>query len=399
MSSQALKAAATGAATPDQARNPYESLKRSLESSKAEFMPLLGNSAQNVDRFIRVVLNSVLANPDLIEADRRTLITACMRAAQDGLLPDGRDAVLNIYNTKKRDGSGREYWTKAVQYLPMVGGLVKKLYAGGEITYLDAACVYANDRFTYRRGDDPKLEHEPTLDKDPGPIVAAYVVAKLKNGEIKREVMPKRDLDKVRAASKASGSGPWVGWEDQMAIKSVIKRAYKQLPGSDQFEQLDQYDNEQMAIASASNAVAASVAAAQAAQANAAPAAPALGNDPSETLDMPMPEQRQAVPAGQQQASRAPAPAQREIAAGPPDEDPPPADDAPLPADPPPAPAPRQRRAAPPPSPWTYAQYADAINGAQSAEIAGLRLDEARSSLPQDQYDELVALYRRKFGE
>ena len=176
MSVQDLKAAATGQATPAEAKNPFDQLKRQLQQGKAEFLPLFGGSEQNVDRFIRVVLNAVLANPDLLDADRRSLMSACMKAAQDGLQPDGREAVLNIYNTKKKwqDPKTRQWqeeWVKTAQYLPMVGGLVKKLYESGEVTYLDAACVYANDRFTYKRGDEPRLEHEPTLADEPGPIV------------------------------------------------------------------------------------------------------------------------------------------------------------------------------------------------------------------------------------
>lgn len=249
MSSAALKAAATGAVTPAEARSPYEALKRRLESNKPEFRPLLGTDA-NVDKFVRVVLNAVLSNPDLIEADFRTLVTACMKAAQDGLMPDGREAVLNIYSSKQNK-NGREEWVKAVQYLPMVGGLVKKLYESGEVTYVDAAAVYANDKFTFRRGDDPRLEHEPTMDDDAGAIVAAYVVIKLRSGEIKREVMPRRDIEAVKAASKSSGKGPWATWYDQQAIKSVIKRAYKQLPKTDALERIIANDNEALGFASA----------------------------------------------------------------------------------------------------------------------------------------------------
>lgn len=242
MSAASLKAAATGTATPQEARNPYEALKRKLEMHKPEFRPLLGTD-DNVDKFVRVVLNAVMSTPDLIEADFRTLILACMKAAQDGLMPDGREAVLNIYSTKVTK-SGREEWVKAVQYLPMVGGMIKKLYESGEVIYVDAAAVYANDKFLFRRGDDPKLEHEPTMADDAGIIVAAYVVIKLKSGEVKREVMPRRDIEAVRGASKSGSKGPWATWYDQQAIKSVIKRAYKQLPKTDALERLIGNDNE-----------------------------------------------------------------------------------------------------------------------------------------------------------
>lgn len=288
MTAAQLKAAATGAATPEQARNPYDALKRQLEQSKHEFLPLLGNSSANVDRFIRVVLNAVLATPDLLNANRRTLIAACMRAAQDGLLPDGREAVLNIYNTKVSQRGEPDRWEKAAQYLPMVGGLIKKLYESGEVTYIDAACVYEKDRFTFRRGEEPKLEHEPTMEEDPGPIIAAYVVAKLKSGEIKREVMPRRDIERVKGASKSASNGPWVTWYDQQAIKSVIKRLYKQMPKADAFEAVAESDNLASGYAAMGSTVGAEI---HPPAPPAAPTAPALGHAPADPLEFDVPAQ------------------------------------------------------------------------------------------------------------
>jgi hypothetical protein len=44
--------------------------------------------------------------------------------------------------------------------------------------------------------------------------------------------MTVEDVEKVRAVSKAANSGPWVGWWDQMAKKTVIRRLAKVLPQS-----------------------------------------------------------------------------------------------------------------------------------------------------------------------
>lgn len=293
MSVQTLKAAATGQMTGQQARNPYDVLKNQLEKSKGEFKPVLGSEA-NVEKFIRVVLNAVIANPDLLEADRRSLLTACMKAAIDGLVPDNREAVLNIYNTKaKKDG--REIWVKMAQYLPMVGGLIKKLYESGEVTYLDAAAVYENDRFVFRRGDDPKLEHEPCMGDDPGEIIAAYVIVKLKNGEIKREVMPRRDIEAVRKASKTPDKGPWLTWYDQQAIKSVIKRAYKQLPKNDALDRIIATDNETLGFAEAQGVGQIAIPI----DPQEPDYVPALTNEPSESLEFDLSSQgdHEAVPA------------------------------------------------------------------------------------------------------
>jgi recombination protein RecT len=201
----------------------------------------------DVDRFIRTAITSVQMNPELLEANRSSLFAAVMQAAKDGLLPDGREATIQIYNTNVAKRGQRDQWVKMAQYMPMVGGLIAKMYEAG-CTYVDAAAVYARDEFRFRRGDDPGIEHEPYLgDDDPGKVVAAYAVIKLGTGETKREVMPRRDIEKVRAASKSSDGPGWTKWYDQFAIKAVLKRIYKQLPHtSPALDRIIEHDNEAM---------------------------------------------------------------------------------------------------------------------------------------------------------
>jgi recombination protein RecT len=195
------------------------------------------------------VVTTVQMNEDLLYADRRSLFGACMKAAQDGLLPDGREAVLNIYKVKVRGNNGDE-WVPMVQYLPMVRGVLKIVRNAGGVAHIDAAAVYAKDEFSFQRGDDPKIDHKPYLgEDDPGLVVASYMIVKLDNGEVHREVMPRRDIEKTRGASK-SGDGansPWTKWYDQMAIKAVIKRAAKLLPtSSEALDRVIQNDNDAM---------------------------------------------------------------------------------------------------------------------------------------------------------
>lgn len=230
-----------------QQQHPLVALRASLEGPmRAEIAKALPKDI-DPDRFIRTVITSVQMNPKLVEADRRSLFGACIRAAQDGLMPDGREAVLNIYSTKAKQ-DGREYWVDKVQYLPMVRGLLKTMRNSGEVAHIDAAAVYEKDHFVFKRGDDPKIEHEPYLGADdPGQVIAAYAIVKLANGEVHREVMGKRDIEKVRAASKAANGPGWTTWYDQFAIKSVLKRATKLLPSSsDRLNTLIEHDNDAM---------------------------------------------------------------------------------------------------------------------------------------------------------
>ena len=76
-----------------------------------------------VERFKRVVMTAVVNNPSLLDADRRSLFDSAMKAAQDGLLPDGREGALVIFNAKQNGG-----WIKKVQWMPMIAGILKKAF-------------------------------------------------------------------------------------------------------------------------------------------------------------------------------------------------------------------------------------------------------------------------------
>lgn len=392
---ETLKAATTGQMTAREARNPFDTLAHQLESRLDEFAKMLGSRA-NAEAYIRVVKNAVLANPDLLTVDRGSLLLAAMRAAQDGLMPDGREAVLNIYNTKTKV-AGQWQWVRKAQYLPMVGGLVKLLYASGEVTYIDAAVWYERDVFRFTRGDNVTLVHEPFLgDEDPGQIMGAYVVVKLKNGEIKREVMPRRDIEKVRAVSKAvdtdgNPTGPWKDWYDQQAIKSVIKRIYKQLPKTDRLERAIAHDNEEMHSAIAGQGSVADLALVTPAAPAQAPAQ-ALENSPSDVLEMPSPgaaaepvmaaqdgEQQQQPQAGQiDPADRPDTGAESRETEAPQREEP------------------QERPAARQNAVPSYAKLADRITKAKNRDAADLVLDEGRG-LPDDQRSDLQRVYDESF--
>ena len=181
----------------------------------------------SLDRFTRTALTALQINPSVADADRQSLYNAVVRAAQDGLLPDNREAALVVFSTKRGD-----QWIKAVQYMPMVGGLIKRLAQSG-IT-IDAQTVCEGDTFDYELGDDAKIVHKrPKLGTKRGEIIGAYAIARLANGMVMREVMDRSEIDQIRSASKSKDGGPWSQWFGEMARKSVIRRLAKRLPITD----------------------------------------------------------------------------------------------------------------------------------------------------------------------
>lgn len=178
-------------------------------------------------KFVRTTLTAIQNAPDLLQADRQSLLSSCMKAAQDGLVLDGREAALVIFNTK--DG---ERWIKKVSYLPMVQGILKKARNSGDISTIAAHVAYEKDKFTYVLGDEEKIIHEPNMLADRGRPIAAYAIVKLKDGSVQREVMATAEIEGIRKRSKAAQAGPWVTDWSEMARKTVLRRISKYIPSS-----------------------------------------------------------------------------------------------------------------------------------------------------------------------
>jgi len=214
---------------------PIDSFRQTLTRMQGEFSAALPPQIP-ADRFIRTVMTAVQMNPKYLSADRRSLLGSCMKAAQDGLLLDGREAALVPFGD-------------ALQYMPMIGGILKKIRNSGELATISANVVYQRDSFEYELGDEERIVHKPHLGEDRGRPVAVYAIAKTKDNAIYREVMSVAEVEKVRRASKAANGPAWTNWWDEMARKTAIKRLAKRLPSSADLDQVIASDNEAVGLA------------------------------------------------------------------------------------------------------------------------------------------------------
>jgi recombination protein RecT len=170
------------------------------------------------ERFRRVVLTAIQSSKELLAAERRALLTACLRAAQDGLMPDGREGAIVLFK-------GRPQW------MPMVGGIMKLARNSGELASLSAHVVYEGEPFRVLLGDVDRIEHERVLEAvDAGKPRAVYARAVLRDGTVMHEAMTWKQVMKVKGASASGDKGPWGAWPEEMARKTVIRRLAKRLP-------------------------------------------------------------------------------------------------------------------------------------------------------------------------
>ncbi len=184
------------------------------------------------DRFKRIAANAVASTPDLrrcMENSPGKVLTALLQCAQDGLLPNGREAALVAYGGD-------------LTYIPMISGVLKRMRQSGEVSSVRARIVHENDEFEIIYGDDERFEHKPAM-SDRGEPVGAYAIIELSDGEVYREWMDKDDINAVKRAAKAK-KGPWAGpFELEMWRKTVLKRAAKYCPMSADLQDLMDRDN------------------------------------------------------------------------------------------------------------------------------------------------------------
>jgi len=112
-------------------------------------------------------------------------------------------------------------------------GLISIGVESGAIHWAKPELVYSNDKkFVYKGAAQiPEHDFDP-FDTDRGNVRGGYCIAELSTGGVLVEAMSKADMDKIRNKSEAykKGFGPWKDWEDQMQLKSIVKRASKWWP-------------------------------------------------------------------------------------------------------------------------------------------------------------------------
>ena len=212
-----------------QPAKPMDRFRQDLTLREGMIRSLLPSNV-TFDKFMAAVVAAVGNNPALLECDRGSLVKACIQAAELGLslnLTMGECDILKVYDRQK--GS-------VAQFRPRYMGLMKLARQSGEVLKIEAEIVRENDEFLFQKGDEPRLEHRIKLGGR-GPMVGAYCIWTLKNGEKQFEVMDRDQIIGIRDRSSAKTKegkivGPWATDEEEMWRKTVVRRASKYMPRS-----------------------------------------------------------------------------------------------------------------------------------------------------------------------
>lgn len=192
-----------------------------MESQFAKALPRV----MTPERFTRIALTALSANPKLMTCTKESFLGALMNAAQLGLEPNtplGQAYLIPYFNSNKK--------VTECQFQIGYKGLIDMAYRSDNMQTIQAHVVYENDQFDFEYGLQPKLSHKPAI-KDRGKAIFVYATFALKNGGYGFEVMSISDAEAHgKKYSKTFKAGPWQENFEEMAKKTVIKKVLKYAP-------------------------------------------------------------------------------------------------------------------------------------------------------------------------
>jgi recombination protein RecT len=197
---------------------------RSLIRSEQGMQEIADSLPKHVDpdRWARTVLTCINKNPKLSDCTRSSFLNAMMDCSELGLEPNGREAHLIPYGNQ-------------CQLIVDYKGLVKLAYQSGKIKKIQAGAVYQGDYFEYftcdhmpwawRKADINTGEED--IPDSRGKFIGAYCIIRRTDDSDYIERMSADEIHAIRDRSKAGKSGPWKTDFDEMAKKTVFRRATK----------------------------------------------------------------------------------------------------------------------------------------------------------------------------
>lgn len=189
-----------------------------LDGERNSIVALLGNEAY-WDKFRESAILAAQKRPELLHCGTSFLL-ALRDAAKTGLIPDGKLAHIEIYNTKVGDK-----WEKTATFMPMGKGW--QTLAQREGYHVITELIYSNDKFKYNKFTDNLPYYEPDYSNrgEFVSVVAAFIPAN--GGKPTVEIIPKSEVDKIKECAKTKNV--WNSWYEEKAKNAAIKRGAKRL--------------------------------------------------------------------------------------------------------------------------------------------------------------------------
>ncbi len=181
------------------------------------------------ERMVRLCRTMLQTTPKIAACEPGSIFACIVEASQLGLEPNSplqHCWLIPFYHSKSKQ--------TFAQLQLGYRGLLELVRRSGRVKGIYAEVVYEKDQFNAELGTVQRITHQPYEGGDPGALRAVYAVAGFSDGGYQFGVAWRRDIEKVKKASQASGKpdSPWIKWEAEMWRKTALKRLCKYLPQS-----------------------------------------------------------------------------------------------------------------------------------------------------------------------
>lgn len=213
-----------------------QTLNDVLEGYRDQFEASLTDSKMKFVREMQFASQAIRSNDFLLKAAREnpaSLKDAIINVAAVGL---SLDTVSQLAYLVPRKINKKFAVCLDISYK----GLIKAATDSGSIMWAQCEIVRKNDVFK-RVGVDKAPIHEINEFSDRGEMVGVYCVVKTHDGDYLTDVMTKEEIDLIKGKSEAAkrGYGPWYDFYEEMAKKTVAKRAAKMWPRTERIYHLE----------------------------------------------------------------------------------------------------------------------------------------------------------------
>lgn len=203
-------------------RRTFKDLVRDQSAALQSVMP----KGFRAERLVQMAVTAYKTTPKLSECTTASILSCCLQCASLGLEPSavdglGRAYILPYFNKKTN--------AYEAQFILGKNGMVELVQRSGAVSTLHTQCVYEGDQFDYREDETGiHIEYVPdwSAERDAAHMRLVYLTAQLKDGGFVCLVMGRKEVDAVRARSKAGNYGPWKTDYEAMAEKTVLRRAF-----------------------------------------------------------------------------------------------------------------------------------------------------------------------------
>lgn len=193
------------------------------------------------ERMIRTALTAFRQSALLAKADPKSVLAAVFIAAQLGLEVgvNGECYLLPFWNARERRYD--------CQLIVGYQGYIKLARNTGMIESIETRVIHDGDTFEVEYGLTPRFRHVPVDREGDRNPVGAYCIARFVGGGLHIEYMTWREIMAIKARSPSKNkegkiTGPWVTDPEEMARKTVVRRARKYWPQSVELATANVYD-------------------------------------------------------------------------------------------------------------------------------------------------------------